>query len=1696
MREEVIKVNQNWAGSPGRLQLGLYKVEHIDMGSAGREVQLRGGFCETGEGVLRLSRCNALVPSQRWKRSGRCEGQCNVQNDLRFREGGCWEITGCSTAEEAEARHPEICAVGVNFGCKALPKTGAGGCEANGAWRFQGSQIHAVMDGKCLQVDLHDGRSVNVGSCTGQPHQQWEVDGALIRSLQQPGDCIDSGIPAPPPETTGRCLSDFVSKGCADWPNYDPDVVRKCSKEMRHRRTYNVEDPFAKGGYRERLAAPRARPDGTKSYKDFLPKFLCGASRFGWLGARHEFINDLVAAQWPYISDWFDETMRTNCEPALQSVMPAGITICFGDKCSLGTKPAQLQSIIASKYCEDSVEESTTIRLDAQLNYVGDSHVDVTCTVGSLVLTQLQVTGEIVIELVRLQKNPPWFSGVRIYFSNRPKIDLVVQTEVLGLNANFEFIKQKLVTALGDVIAGQAVLPNRFCLPIGDAISEVDLRMPTPQGVLRLIVLDPGLGDQRFLESHWSEIYQCPPSPAKPSLLIGLSPKWEYGNCFDFVVDDIKRQDSGVEFTVHDSDTSTFKWKADVLGHGQSKLSALLEGLWSIGPGNQSEWVLVADVLSATALPGDSNGQKHRVTLSLLWEGVETGQQSTTGLATAASPLALGEHMISTMNLRPEIGEVLRKHPERTGLPVNLQFVIQGLLFWDSGIDSLSDEVDVPAEHMPWTAERPTCSHTWRIYALWRAKVPMDQRAEKLERGYLFPNAQKTELISQACIRSPRGDYQPMFVDAVWNSTCHLLLDSIPKMTLRLAVSQHGASLPVGVAAYALDQLLEAPGWRFEGLLPLRRVGKVPIDPTDASAALEVRLRLHQLQSPPAHGAANAPATKLSRSGSQWFDAVGDRLRLSLTHSFSRMDASIPDEAPLSLEPPKSTSSPHFSAAPPPRRPPDLEHRNFRSRRFVPEAQIQRLGSDEMEFHEALEPVDSSETKTDAMDGGECFKALLRSVEEQYESDLHEVRCARRSKMWMNHASRRSFGVESQVEGSPRIAVQEVEEVQAKISLPHETAMRNRQSEPRLQMPEMPRSEAPRPSGRLSEPVWLKPKRASFAVQPRSSRRTSFADSRNERSDPESDEPQALPPGRRSQGSQRSSLRSSRSTEDGVKETEARNGFNAGRGRRTLFFDKSPEEMEAMFQEALNESEDSFGQYRGLDLGYTILYPRMTSKAEDLWPGGQEALTHIDKAFTIVFFLELFLRLLVYRLSFFLLALSFGLHWDVILAVVLRLVRLAKLARGLRVVRMARVMDSLHLLLKSIGASFSMLLWSMLLIGVIQCTAGMIIGYLVMDHLERDASQSEEVRHLIFRYYGTFSYTILTMFEVIFANWPIPCRVLVDHVDEWYSIFFIIYRCGVVGAVFVQQTMKLAADDNDLFLQQQTRAAEAYTRKIKDVFTKLDMSGEGYIYMEEFVEILNTPTMSHFMAKLELESTDLLSLFKLIDVDDSGQVSLEDFMTGCQRLKGPAKSVDLALLLAHTARLNCKVDNVLQLVGGETGIEDWGYGAAGDQKLEQRFLHSASTLRPGSTHGRDSQSTTSMDSVVSANKWLQYLVRCGQRPSQSAETWDVVRAATPKQILPARLYCEEPTEHMFSATEVHQQGPEMWRDRAPMQLPALLSGEREEDRHRYILQEQAQAASQPQADEDIIEPDKRGQSQASTRAETSQASRPNTAAAP
>merc|ERR1712110_1383941 len=92
----------------------------------------------------------------------------------------------------------------------------------------------------------------------------------------------------------------------------------------------------------------------------------------------------------------------------------------------------------------------------------------------------------------------------------------------------------------------------------------------------------------------------------------------------------------------------------------------------------------------------------------------------------------------------------------------------------------------------------------------------------------------------------------------------------------------------------------------------------------------------------------------------------------------------------------------------------------------------------------------------------------------------------------------------------------------------------------------------------------------------------------------------------------------------------------------------------------------------------------------------------------------------------------------------------------------------------------------------------------------------------------------VTMFEIHLANWSPACRVLVDEVSEWYGVFFIAYRClagfavlNVINAVFIQQTMQVAQGNRDIMIMQRQKQQEQYKKRLKDVFKRLDTSGDG-----------------------------------------------------------------------------------------------------------------------------------------------------------------------------------------------------------------------------------------------------------------------------
>ncbi|CAK9064267.1 unnamed protein product, partial [Durusdinium trenchii] len=221
-----------------------------------------------------------------------------------------------------------------------------------------------------------------------------------------------------------------------------------------------------------------------------------------------------------------------------------------------------------------------------------------------------------------------------------------------------------------------------------------------------------------------------------------------------------------------------------------------------------------------------------------------------------------------------------------------------------------------------------------------------------------------------------------------------------------------------------------------------------------------------------------------------------------------------------------------------------------------------------------------------------------------------------------------------------------------------------------------------------------------------------------------------------------------------------------------------------------------------------------------------------------------------------------------------RLLRIGKLVRAVRMVHMTNMLASLQLLVKCISASLNMLFWSFCLLVFFQCVAGLMISTLCRDFIN-DPTQDSQMREEVFLYYGTFTRTFLTMFEILFANWGPSCRILVESISEWFTLFFLLYRCvlgfavlNVVNSVFVQQTMKTASSDEELAFKQKEKDVAQYMRKVKKLFQTMDASGDGSINLEEFSKLVKSPKLKFWMSQLELEYHDLLSLFEFLDNGD------------------------------------------------------------------------------------------------------------------------------------------------------------------------------------------------------------------------------------
>eukprot|EP00747_Dinoflagellata_sp_TGD_P218919 gnl/TRDRNA2_/TRDRNA2_91106_c0_seq1.p1 gnl/TRDRNA2_/TRDRNA2_91106_c0~~gnl/TRDRNA2_/TRDRNA2_91106_c0_seq1.p1 ORF type:complete len:353 (+),score=68.20 gnl/TRDRNA2_/TRDRNA2_91106_c0_seq1:155-1060(+) len=252
------------------------------------------------------------------------------------------------------------------------------------------------------------------------------------------------------------------------------------------------------------------------------------------------------------------------------------------------------------------------------------------------------------------------------------------------------------------------------------------------------------------------------------------------------------------------------------------------------------------------------------------------------------------------------------------------------------------------------------------------------------------------------------------------------------------------------------------------------------------------------------------------------------------------------------------------------------------------------------------------------------------------------------------------------------------------------------------------------------------------------------------------------------------------------------------------------------------------------------------------------------------------------------------------------------MARILKIFRSMNAFDSMFLLTRSIQASVGALFWSFTLLFFVQVVIGLFISQVLRSYME--STSDPDLQAKVFMYFGTFTRTMITMFEITLANWVPSCRLLMDNVSEWFGLFYLTYRgmfcfavLKVISAVFITETHRVATGDDEIAIRAKQRAKGEYLRKLRDVFQELDDSGDGILVWEEFEQLLSDDLLTSWLSTLEIAPADLKKLWTLID-DGHGRVAREEFLASVPRIRGQAREIDVAEVLLMSSRIEQKLE--------------------------------------------------------------------------------------------------------------------------------------------------------------------------------------------
>jgi len=276
----------------------------------------------------------------------------------------------------------------------------------------------------------------------------------------------------------------------------------------------------------------------------------------------------------------------------------------------------------------------------------------------------------------------------------------------------------------------------------------------------------------------------------------------------------------------------------------------------------------------------------------------------------------------------------------------------------------------------------------------------------------------------------------------------------------------------------------------------------------------------------------------------------------------------------------------------------------------------------------------------------------------------------------------------------------------------------------------------------------------------------------------------------------------------------------------------------------------------------------------------------------------------------------------------LRMVRLARLIRAARILLQIR---ELYLLLNGVVNSMKAIFFGTgLLFGMLLTYSIVLVEFVHPHNSVLDYPECPECN----RGFKTVAQSVLTLFQQLVAgdSWLIS-PYLIDG-NAWIApimIFIVVtITLGIMNlilTVIVERAAEAREKDTANKVKQKTENQDANKRRLLKLCQELDSDQSGTLTIQELLSAFETSEpFRNLMAVLDVQEGDLEAIFKILDMDGSGDLDYEEFCDELVQLESQDTRMMIALTRFSVQDLRIyvekHVEGVLTQVASKTGAHE------------------------------------------------------------------------------------------------------------------------------------------------------------------------------